>query len=60
MTNLEAVCRAIVHLQRARDLLKRASATKSTARVRLALSSAQGAARHAINKSARARFDRRS
>jgi len=38
---------AIFHLRRARDLLKRAGAKRTVARVRLAITSAGGAERHA-------------
>ena len=47
---------AIDHLKIARELLKHAGATKATAKVRLALTSAGGALRHAEGK--RNRLDR--
>lgn len=43
---VQAVDSAIVHLRTARDLLAMAGADKAAARVRLALSSADGARRH--------------
>lgn len=54
MTDEEAIYRAIVHLRLARDLLVRAKAKRAAARVRLALTSAGGAARHAINRAIKA------
>ncbi len=46
-TKAALVRSAIIHLREARDLLKQAGAKKTTARVRLALTSAGGALRHA-------------
>lgn len=45
---------AIAHLRAARDELKAAGAIKTLARVRLALTSAQGAQRHADRSDIRA------
>ncbi len=44
-----AVLGAIEHLRKARELLKEAGAPKATTKVRLALTSAGGALRHAHN-----------
>lgn len=49
-TDAERVRQAIEHLKRARDLLKTAGATRTVERVRLAITSAGGAERHAIGK----------
>lgn len=50
-----AIDKAIAHLECARELLRLAHAPKTLRRVRLAISSAKGAARHAINMDARRR-----
>jgi len=50
LSNIDRVGLAISHLKVARDLLKRAEAPKATDRVRLALSSAKGALRHAYHE----------
>lgn len=47
ITQAEAVRQAITHLRAARDLLKAAGARRTLARVRLAITSAGGAERHA-------------
>jgi hypothetical protein len=47
-SNYDLVLEAQDHLRKARDLLKQAGAKKSVARVRLALTSVGGAARHAM------------
>lgn len=49
---------AIVHLKIARDLLKIAGAKRTVERVKLALTSAGGAMRHADGKAARAEMGR--
>lgn len=41
------IAAALIHLQAARDLLKAAKAPRATAKVRAALTSTQGAQRHA-------------
>lgn len=46
LQDVQAIDSAVVHLRRARDLLTGAGADKAAARVRLALSSADGALRH--------------
>lgn len=48
------VVEAIGHLKAARDLLRKAGAVKTVERVRLALSSAEGALRNAYMKPRRA------
>jgi len=53
---MDAVDAAVLHLRAARDLLRCANAPKSLQRVRLALSSAEGAVRNAscrVSKAAR-------
>lgn len=45
--NVEKIAAAIEHLRKARELLKQAGAKRATERVRLALTSAGGALRHA-------------
>ena len=47
MSKTGAIRMAIAHLRIARDLLKEAGAPRTTERVRLALTSAGGALRHA-------------
>lgn len=49
--DVENVQEAIGHLKKARDLLKGSHCPKTTRRVRLALTSAQGAERHAYRRS---------
>ncbi len=41
---------AIARLRTARDLLKKVGAPKATAKVRLAIASAEGARRHLLNR----------
>ncbi len=43
------ILEAIEHLRKARELLKEAGAPRATTKVRLVLTSAQGALRHAHN-----------
>lgn len=42
-----AIAAALIHLTAARDLLKQAKAPRATAKVRAAITSTQGAQRHA-------------
>lgn len=53
LTRLECVRHAVALLARARALLVHAQAPRAADKVRLALSSAKGAARHAKNKASR-------
>jgi len=54
VTRAEAIDQAIEHLRSARELLTRAEAPRTLARVRLAISSAKGARRHAGHDDIRA------
>ena len=52
-----AVAEAIAHLRRARDLLHGAGAERAMARVRLALTSSEGALRHAERRAFRSQTE---
>lgn len=51
-----AISAALIHLTAARDLLKQAKAPKATAKVRAAITSTQGAQRHAQGMATRTAF----
>lgn len=57
MTDAErAIAAALIHLSAARDLLKVAKAPRATAKVRAAITSTQGAQRHAEGMANRTRW----
>ncbi len=55
----QAIAAALIHLAAARDLLKQAKAPKATAKVRAAITSTQGAQRHAQGMATRPKIDMR-